>query len=60
MSEKIKSKKEQIVIVGAGFGGLKAALELSKNKEFEVTLISDKPYFRYNPTLYHVTNPKVP
>lgn len=53
MSEKTKSTHKKIVIVGGGFGGVKAALELSRTKEFHVTLISDKPYFRYNPTLYH-------
>lgn len=53
MSEKIKDKNMQIVVVGAGFAGIKAALELSRNKEFQVTLVSDKEDFRYNPTLYH-------
>ncbi len=53
MSEKTNKTKKQIVVVGGGFGGLKAALDLSRNSEFHVTLISDKPYFRYNPTLYH-------
>lgn len=53
MSEKTKDDKRQIVVVGGGFGGIKAALELSRNKEFSVTLISDKKDFRYNPTLYH-------
>ncbi|MDO8336066.1 MAG: FAD-dependent oxidoreductase [Candidatus Saccharibacteria bacterium] len=48
-----KKTKQQIIVVGGGFGGIKAALELSRNKEFEVTLISDKLDFRYNPTLYH-------
>lgn len=46
-------QKKQIVVVGGGFGGIKAALELSRNEEFAVTLISDKADFRYNPTLYH-------
>ncbi len=46
-------KRQQIVVVGGGFGGIKAALELSRNKEFEVILVSDKETFRYNPTLYH-------
>lgn len=53
MSEKTKLEKQQIVIVGGGFGGIKAALELSRNAEFSVTLISDKTDFRYNPTLFH-------
>ena len=41
-----------ITIVGGGFGGVKAALELSKNKRAQVTLISDKPNFQYYPALY--------
>lgn len=45
--------KKQVVIVGGGFGGIKAALEASRNDDFVVTLISDKLDFRYNPTLYH-------
>jgi NADH dehydrogenase, FAD-containing subunit len=42
----------QIIVVGGGFGGVKAALELSKNKKAHVTLISDKPDFQYYPALY--------
>lgn len=42
----------QIIVVGGGFGGVKAALELSKNKNAHVTLISDKPDFQYYPALY--------
>ncbi|MBI3494624.1 FAD-dependent oxidoreductase [Candidatus Saccharibacteria bacterium] len=53
MNKKTNTEKQQIVVVGGGFGGIKAALELSHNEEFEVTLISDKLDFRYNPTLYH-------
>lgn len=45
--------KKQILIVGGGFGGVKAALELSKNPQIEVTLLSDRPTFRYYPALYH-------
>ena len=45
--------KKQIIIVGGGFAGIKAALEVSRNKEFSVMLLSDEPNFRYNPTLYH-------
>lgn len=41
-----------ITVVGGGFGGVKAALELSKNKKARVTLISDKPDFQYYPALY--------
>jgi NADH:ubiquinone reductase (H+-translocating) len=41
-----------IVIVGGGFGGIKSALELSKNKSHNLTLISDKPDFQYYPALF--------
>lgn len=42
----------KVTIVGGGFGGVKAALELAKNKKNHVTLISDKPDFQYYPALY--------
>jgi len=42
----------KITIVGGGFGGVKTALELSKNKQNKITLISDKPDFQYYPALY--------
>lgn len=41
-----------IVVVGGGFGGVKAALELSKDSRNKVTLISDRPDFQYYPALY--------
>lgn len=41
-----------ITIVGGGFGGIKAALELAKDKNNQITLISDRPDFRYHPALY--------
>jgi NADH dehydrogenase len=41
-----------ITIVGGGFGGVKAALELAKDKQNHITLISDKPDFQYYPALY--------
>lgn len=41
-----------ITIVGGGFGGIKAALELAKDKSNQITLISDRPDFRYYPALY--------
>ncbi len=44
--------KYKVVIVGGGFGGTKAALELAKSHHFDVTLIHDHPDFRYYPTLY--------
>lgn len=41
-----------VVVVGGGFGGVKAALELSKRQIGKVTLISDQPYFLHHATLY--------
>ena len=32
-----------ITIVGGGFGGIKAALELAKDQKNQITLISDNP-----------------
>lgn len=52
-------QKKKIVILGAGFGGLKAALEISKKlhqlclkKLYEIILIDRYPYQTYYPTLY--------
>src|SRR6185437_16706113 len=45
--------KHHVLIVGGGFGGVKAALELSRHEGITVTLLSDRPDFRYYPTLYH-------
>ena len=42
----------QITIVGGGFGGVMAALTLSKKKNAHITLITDKPDFQYYPALY--------
>lgn len=45
--------KEKVLIVGGGFGGVKAALELAEDERFDITLISDDTELRYYPTLYH-------
>jgi NADH dehydrogenase len=47
------ANKEQILILGAGFGGVKAALELADDSRFDVTLVSEETEFRYYPTLFH-------
>ncbi|MFZ1301626.1 MAG: FAD-dependent oxidoreductase [Candidatus Microsaccharimonas sp.] len=41
-----------VVVVGGGFGGVKAALELSKKQIGKITLISDESYFLHHATLY--------
>lgn len=48
----------QITIVGGGFGGVKAALELSKDKRARITLITDKTDFQYYPALYSTATGK--
>lgn len=45
--------KRKVLIVGGGFGGVKAGLELCKRQDVEVTLISERRQFFYFPTLYH-------
>lgn len=47
-----KMKTEKVLIVGGGFGGIKAAVELAKNGHFNVTLLTEHDTFRYYPTLY--------
>jgi len=41
-----------IVIVGGGFAGVKATLELAKRHIGKITLISDESYFLHHATLY--------
>ena len=44
--------KTKVLILGGGFAGIKTALELADDDNFSVRLISDRPDFRYYPTLY--------
>ena len=47
-------KQKNVLIVGGGFAGVKAALDLAKhNQHFKITLLSDTLSFNYHPTLYH-------
>lgn len=46
-------RKQEVVIVGGGFGGVKSALELAGHASFRVTLVADKPFFEYYPMMYH-------
>ncbi len=42
----------RVVIVGGGFGGVKTALELAKDRKVSVTLVSDRDHFLFYPALY--------
>lgn len=42
----------KVTVVGGGFGGVKAALELARDPKNQVTLISNKTNFQYYPSLY--------
>ncbi len=48
----MSNTKRRVLILGGGFGGTKTALDLAKDNNFEVSLISDHTDFRYYPTLY--------
>lgn len=45
---------KSVVIVGAGFGGLNAALKLAKSDQVKVTLIDKRNYHLFQPLLYQV------
>lgn len=47
-----------IIVVGGGFGGIKAALELSKRHVGSITLISNEPHFLHHATLYSTATGK--
>ena len=44
----------QVVIIGGGFGGLRLARELSKNKSFDITLIDRFNFHQFQPLFYQV------
>ncbi len=50
---KPENGKPRVVIIGGGFGGLRAAKEL-KNKPVDVTLIDRKNHHTFQPLLYQV------
>ena len=52
----------KVVIVGGGFGGIRAALDLEKKvgDRAKIVLISDKPHFEYTPSLYRVVTGRSP
>lgn len=54
--------KQRIIILGGGFGGVAAALNLAKLNlpEVAIRLISDKPHFEYHAALYRVVTGRSP
>lgn len=46
-------KKHRVLIVGSGFAGVKATVELQDNQDFEITLLTNNLYFNFYPTFYH-------
>jgi NADH dehydrogenase len=49
-----KDKQTHVLIVGAGFAGMKAAQVLGRNKNIRVTLVDKNNYHLFQPLLYQV------
>lgn len=45
-------QEHRVVIIGGGFGGVRAAIDISKNKQCKVTLVSMNENFEYYPGLH--------
>ncbi len=58
----IKIDEKRVVIVGAGFAGIRAALDLEKRNlpHVKITLITNKHHFEYYPKIYHVVTGESP
>jgi NADH dehydrogenase len=57
----MNSEKKKIVLLGAGFGGVKAAFEICKKlkrlrleEKYELLLVDKNEYHTYTPTLYEI------
>ncbi len=50
----------RVVIVGGGFGGVRAALNLANLPNFDVVLVSKEPYFEYHSALYRSATGRSP
>jgi len=46
----------RVVVVGGGFGGVNAALGLTRRagRKADITLITDTPWFDYKPCIFRV------
>lgn len=61
MQQQINANKKNIVILGAGFGGITAALSLAKKREalgddYEIILIDRHHHQLYTPALYEIAS----
>lgn len=45
---------KKALVVGGGFAGIRTALDLSKDRNIDVTLVSDNPCFEYYPGLHKI------
>lgn len=50
----------KVIIVGGGFGGIRAALNLANRKNFDVKLITERSYFEYHAALYRSATGRSP
>lgn len=50
---------KKVVVLGAGFGGVRAALDLGKHKDLQVVLISVSSSHCYNPDLYELASARL-
>lgn len=48
--------KKKVIVLGGGFAGLAAALELSKNSQLEIVLIDKQNHHVFQPLLYQVAS----
>ncbi|EJF06719.1 NADH dehydrogenase, FAD-containing subunit [Thiovulum sp. ES] len=46
----MKKLRKNIVVLGGGFAGVESAIELGKERNFNVTLVSNRPYLYVYPT----------
>lgn len=56
------AQERRVLIIGAGFGGIRTALRLSRERipGLIITVVSDKHHFEYTPTLYKLATGRSP